>query len=123
MDIAEAIVMSVQAWGIIGALVAAVFLTIGIDRVDEDARGAYIFRPLLIPGVMLIWPLVLWRWWRIESQRAGWAEQYQPVRRAHGAAAILMSLGIVVIVVAGLSVRQQWPADAAPVQLSDGAGQ
>lgn len=123
MDIAEAIVMAIQAWGIMGAIISAVFLTVGIDRVDEDARGAYIFRPLLIPGVMLIWPLVLWRWWRIESQRAGWAERYRPVRGAHGAAAILMSLGIIIIVLAGLSVRQQWPADVAPVQLTDGAGQ
>lgn len=123
MDIAEAIVVAVQAWGIIGAIIAAVFLTVGIDRIDEDARGAFIFRPLLIPGVMLIWPLVLWRWWRMESQRAGWAERYRPVRRAYGAAAILMSLGIVVIIIAGLSARQQWPADTAPVQLSDGAGQ
>lgn len=122
MDIAEAIVMAVQIWGIIGALVAAVFLTIGIDRVDEDARGAYVFRPLLIPGVLLIWPLVLWRWWQIESEAAGWAGRYKPVRRAHGAAAVLMSLGIVVIVIAGLSVRQDWPADAVPVQLSE-AGQ
>ncbi|MDU8943756.1 hypothetical protein [Ovoidimarina sediminis] len=48
-------------WLILGAVVAAVFLLFGIDRVDEDARGAYAFRPLLVPGVLLIWPLVLWR--------------------------------------------------------------
>ncbi|WP_223423758.1 hypothetical protein [Tateyamaria pelophila] len=123
MDVAQAILVVIQAWGIFGALTAAVFLTVGIERVDEDAQGAYVFRPLLIPGVMLIWPLVLWRWWRIESQRAGWAERYKPVRGAHGAAALLMSLGIIAIIVTGLSVRQEWPGDTAPVQLSDGASQ
>lgn len=120
MDTAHALVMFTQAWGIIGAVVALVFLSIGMDRIDEDARGAYIFRPLLIPGVMLIWPLVLWRWWVIETETAGWAARYRPVRGAHGVAVILMSLGIFAIVILGLSVRQTWPADAVPVQLSQG---
>ena len=26
--------------------------------------GAYAFRPLLLPGLALLWPLVLWRWVR-----------------------------------------------------------
>ena len=123
MDMAQALVMGIQTWLVLGALVAAVFLTVGIDRIDEDARGAYIFRPLLIPGVLLIWPLVLWRWWQVETERAAWAERYRPVRAAHGTAVILMSLGIVAIVIAGLAVRQTWPADIAPVQLSAGNGQ
>ncbi|MBY5932086.1 hypothetical protein KUV51_03665 [Tateyamaria omphalii] len=123
MDVATALVMAMQTWGIVGALVAAVFLTIGIDRIDEDVRGAYIFRPLLIPGVLLIWPLVLWRWWQIETERAAWADRYRPVRASYGLAVVLMSLGIIAVVIAGLSVRQSWPADIAPVQLSEGAGQ
>lgn len=123
MDIAQTLVVGMQAWGIIGALVAAVFLTIGMDRIDEDARGAYIFRPLLIPGVLLIWPLVLWRWWQIEAEVAPWAARYRAVRAPYGLAVIAMSIGIVAITIAGLSVRQTWPIDAAPVQLSGGASQ
>ncbi|KIC49176.1 hypothetical protein [Tateyamaria sp. ANG-S1] len=123
MDVAAALVMAMQTWGMIGALVAALFLTVGIDRIDEDARGAYIFRPLLIPGVLLIWPLVLWRWWQIETERAAWADRYRPVRASYGMAVILMSVGIIAIAIAGLSVRQTWPADIAPVQLSEGASQ
>ncbi|APX11872.1 hypothetical protein [Tateyamaria omphalii] len=123
MNVAEALVMAMQTWGIIGALVAAVFLTIGIDRIDADARGAYVFRPLLIPGVLLIWPIVLWRWWQVETERAAWADRYRPVRASYGVAVVLMSIGIIAIVIAGLSVRQTWPADIAPVQLSEGARQ
>ena len=123
MDVAQALVIALQTWGMIGAVVAAVFLTIGIDRIDEDARGAYIFRPLLIPGVLLIWPLVLWRWWQIETESAAWAARYRPVRASYGAAVVLMSIGIVVIVITGLSVRQTWPTDIAPVQLTEGASQ
>lgn len=123
MDIAQAIVMALQVWGIIGAVVAVVFLTIGIDRIDEDAQGAYVFRPLLIPGVLMIWPMVLWRWWQIEAGAAPWAARYRPVRASYGMAVIAMSVGIVLIVLAGLSVRQTWPADAAPMQLSEGVDQ
>lgn len=46
----------------IGVAVAVLFLTVGIDRVDPAARGAYAFRPLLLPGVALLWPYVLRRW-------------------------------------------------------------
>ena len=123
MDVAQALVMATQTWGIIGGLVAAVFLTVGMDRIDEDARGAYVFRPLLIPGVLLIWPIVLWRWWRIETEAAGWAGRYRAVRRWHGPAVIAMSVAVVAIILTGLSVRQTWPADAVPVQLSAGDNQ
>ncbi len=42
--------------------VGLAFLLFGLDRVDPAARGAYAFRPLMLPGLMLLWPLVLWRW-------------------------------------------------------------
>jgi hypothetical protein len=45
-----------------GGVVAVVFLLFGLSRLDENAQGAWVFRPLLIPGVLLIWPLVIWRW-------------------------------------------------------------
>ncbi len=45
-----------------GLAVAAVFLLFGLGRLDENAQDAWVFRPLLIPGVLLIWPLVIWRW-------------------------------------------------------------
>ena len=70
MQAAVFIVFCIKAWAIIGVCISAVFLTIGIDRLDEDARGAYAFRPLLIPAILLIWPLVLWRWWQIETGSA-----------------------------------------------------
>ncbi|MEP1934298.1 MAG: hypothetical protein ABJN98_14120 [Roseibium sp.] len=50
-----------------GAAVAALFLVIGIDRIEPSARGSYAFRPLLIPGICLIWPLVLYRWFVLEK--------------------------------------------------------
>ncbi|MEP3784570.1 hypothetical protein [Ascidiaceihabitans sp.] len=121
METAELIVALARIWGWVGAAVALAFLTIGIDRIDEDAQGAYVFRPLLIPGILLLWPLVLWRWWQIETSASGWAARYRPVRRAHGVAAITMCAGLALILVFGLNARQSWPVDTPPVQLSTGS--
>ncbi|WP_299816118.1 hypothetical protein [uncultured Roseibium sp.] len=51
-----------------GGIAAALFLVIGLDRVEPSARGSYAFRPLLIPGICLIWPLVLYRWYALEKR-------------------------------------------------------
>lgn len=57
---------ALEIYGWIGAAVAVLFLFVGIDRVDPSARGSYAFRPLLIPGIVVLWPLVLFRWIRLE---------------------------------------------------------
>jgi len=123
MGLAELLVFAGQVWLWIGAAVAAVFLTIGLDRIDEDARGAYIFRPLLIPGVLLIWPLVLWRWLQIERAGDVTPKRYDAVRSAHGPATAAMSLVIVLVLIFGWTARQDWPSEIAPVQISEGASQ
>ncbi len=53
-----------MAYGTTGILVGLAFLVFGLDRLDPAAGGAYAFRPLLLPGLALLWPLVLWRWLR-----------------------------------------------------------
>ncbi len=70
MDRAILIVQAVEIYGAIGAVVAAAFLVLGIDRVDPGARGSYAFRPLLIPGIVMLWPIVLWRWFALERYRS-----------------------------------------------------
>lgn len=62
LSIAQMIVFAVKGYVAIGALAALAFLLWGIERVDARAKGAYAFRPLLAPGLVLLWPLVLWRW-------------------------------------------------------------
>ena len=118
MNTAEAILFGLKAWGTVGALVALVFLVIGIDRLDEDARGAYIFRPLLVPGVIIIWPLVLWRWYLLETGQDKWFKRYKPVRNAHAPVAYLFAVAIILILIVGLSIRQNTPIDFAPQKLS-----
>ena len=121
MNQAEAILFALRIWCSIGAIIAAVFLTIGMDRIDEDAQGAYVFRPLLIPGVLVIWPLVLWRWYLYETKRETLGKRYLPPRKAHFAVGMILPLGICLIILAGLNIRQPWPQDIAPIQLSQPA--
>ena len=118
MTFAATLIWIAQAYCLTGAAVAAVFLTIGMDRIDEDARGAYAFRPLLIPAVLLIWPLIIWRWFREETGRGSEDARYKPPRRALGVAALLLALVVGVTLMIAFSIRQTWPADIAPTRLS-----
>jgi hypothetical protein len=61
---AAAIVQCVTIWLAIGLVVGVAFLFLGIDRIDPAARGSHAFRPLLLPGLILLWPFVALRWWR-----------------------------------------------------------
>ena len=115
---AAGLIVAVQIWGGLGALVALVFLTFGIDRIDPDARGAYAFRPLLVPGIVLLWPLVLWRWLRIARGSDDWVPRYRPARAAHRWIGLVLPAVLFAIVVAGLQARQSWPDHIRPVQLA-----
>ena len=46
-----------------GALFAAAFLTWGVSRIDPVARqGTLGFRLIILPGVVALWPLLLFKW-------------------------------------------------------------
>ena len=118
---AATLVFLAEIWLWAGAAVALVFLTVGLDRIDEDARGAYVFRPLLVPGVLLIWPLVLWRWWQIERVGDVTQSRYRPVRRAHLWATVGLTTAVIVLLALGWGARQDWPSHIAPVQMTKAA--
>jgi hypothetical protein len=58
----DRIVEGLEVYGAIGAVMAALFLVFALGRLDPLARGAYAFRPLLIPGLVMLWPLVAVCW-------------------------------------------------------------
>ncbi len=70
LALAEIIVALATAYAALGMAVAVAFLLLGLERVDPAARGAYAFRPLLLPGLVLLWPLVAWRWRVLARARA-----------------------------------------------------
>ena len=48
-----------------GVVFAAAFAARGVSRVDVRAAGAgWGFRLLIVPGAVLLWPLLLRLWWR-----------------------------------------------------------
>lgn len=110
------------AYGLVGLLVAAVFLLWGIARIDGNAKGAWAFRPLLLPGVVLIWPLVLWRWLSLSR---GWdeARRHRPPRAAQNWMALALALAIPAIVVVTLVARQNGPLERPAVLLSEPTGE
>ena len=61
MSIAAAIVLFCETWLATGLVVGLWFVLYAVGRIDHAAHGAYAFRPLLLPGVALLWPFVLWR--------------------------------------------------------------
>jgi hypothetical protein len=60
-----------EIYAMVGVGIAAVFLLFGVDRIDPSARGSFFFRPIVAPGVVLLWPLVLIRWIRLERGDGG----------------------------------------------------
>ncbi len=73
MSVARVIVLLAEIYGSIGLIVGLAFILFGIDRVDPSARGAYAFRPLLLPGFALLWPFALVRWRALARQGGGHA--------------------------------------------------
>jgi hypothetical protein len=116
---AQTILNLVEIWCLIGFAVGAVFLFFGIHRVDEDADGAVAFRPLLIIGIMLIWPLVLWRWYVLATGQDNWKRRHRPPRATHLYAALFMAVAIVMTAGLSMALKQTWPANVAPERLSD----
>lgn len=59
----EAVLEGVALYAAAGAVFAALFLSLGLSRIDNGAKGAGLgFRLLIIPGLIALWPLMLIRW-------------------------------------------------------------
>ncbi|MDE2361520.1 MAG: hypothetical protein KGM42_02490 [Hyphomicrobiales bacterium] len=68
MSAAHLVVFLVEAWLGVGCVVGLWFVAFAIDRIDPSARGAYAFRPLLLPGLALLWPYVIRRYLRLRER-------------------------------------------------------
>lgn len=114
---AAAILMIGQIYLALGGLAALVFLGWGVDRVEPNAHGSWVFRPLLVPGVTLLWPLVLWRWRVLEQARWDPCARHRPPRGGQDMAALITALLIPVIVFGALVLRQDGPAELPAIML------
>ena len=65
MSIASATTLLTVAaiWCGLGLAVGVPFVVFGVGRVDPSARGGSLgFRLVILPGVVALWPWMLWRW-------------------------------------------------------------
>jgi hypothetical protein len=53
---------ALAAYGVIGIVIAPVFVVFGIPRVMPHASATIGARLILVPGAAALWPLVLARW-------------------------------------------------------------
>ena len=73
MDIASVILFGLAAYAAVGVVVGIAFALKGVQVVDHAARGAggpWHFRLVILPGAVLLWPLVL-AWWVRAARAAG----------------------------------------------------
>ena len=117
MTIPETFVFLIQVWLGLGALVAGAFLFIGIGQVDEDAQDVFAFRPLLIPGILVIWPLVIWRWWMISTGKDINRHHKAAPRDTHGTVAILLAIILIATLFISFSIHQEQPVNVSPIKL------
>lgn len=63
LETAGALAFAIQAYAAAGLLFAAPFLLLGAKRVDPHLAGSPVaVRLLILPGVVIFWPLLGWRW-------------------------------------------------------------
>jgi hypothetical protein len=63
MPVAEAISAVLTIWALSGLVFAIPFLVAGVGRIDSQAAGTGLgFRLIILPGVVIFWPLLLRRW-------------------------------------------------------------
>jgi hypothetical protein len=63
MIIVKLILIIGSLYLLFGLLFAILFVTKGVEKVDEGAHGGSTgFRIIIIPGVMVFWPLLLKKW-------------------------------------------------------------
>ena len=109
-----------QAYTLLGSVVAAVFVLWGVERVAPGARGAWTFRPLIVPGVILLWPLVLWRW-RVLARGEDACRRHRPPRRAQHLIALALAVAVPVLLATGVLLRQDGPQERPAVPLARAA--
>jgi hypothetical protein len=64
-QIANSLAVAIYGYICAGALFALVFVTVGVTRLDHEAGGSGpIFRAIIFPGAVALWPLLLVHWVR-----------------------------------------------------------
>jgi len=64
------VLIAVVLYLALGLVFAIAFITRGIAKVDEGTRGAtFGFRIIILPGVVILWPILLRKWIKIRKAK------------------------------------------------------
>lgn len=100
---------------IAGLLFAIPFVISGVNKMDEGAHGSSIgFRIIIIPGVIVFWPVLLKKWMRHGRQKDD-APKYsfaiKPLRKKHLLAWQTLALLLPLLIIAAVVVRPSFPKE------------
>jgi hypothetical protein len=120
ITVAKVITALAGGYLLTGLAVGLAFLLFRIERQDPAARGAYAFRPLLLPGLALLWPIVLLRW--MSGPPPGPATTVVRHKRAHRVIWAAMALLLVITIGLAASIRPAKLPEQPSRRLSQAAG-
>lgn len=68
MLVINSILILLAVYLFLGLCFVIPFVTKGVDKMDEGARGAgWGFRLIIIPGTIVFWPLLLKKWMTVRN--------------------------------------------------------
>jgi hypothetical protein len=93
----EILLLAAGGYLLAGLAFALPFVLAGAGRIDPHAaRGSWGFRAVLIPGAVLLWPLLARRWWCRSGQpppSLGGGDSVEPWRSQRPGSIALFSQG------------------------------
>jgi hypothetical protein len=70
MILLNIIFLLIAAYLIAGFVFALFFIAKGVAVIDESAKDAgWGFRLIIIPGTMLLWPVLWMKWYRMKTKK------------------------------------------------------
>lgn len=68
--IVEILLLAIAFYLLAGFIFAIAFIVKGVDVIDEGAHGSsFGFRLIIVPGVIVFWPLLLKKWLKAKKKK------------------------------------------------------
>ncbi len=100
-----------------GLMVGLIFVLGPIERREPGSRGSYAFRALLLPGMALLWPLVLKHWQTAPPTTVNVRHD-----RRHGGAWFVVALMLLLVLAAALAQRASVPREPGSIRIGNAGG-
>lgn len=119
------VLIVLAAYAAAGVLFAVAFHAAGARRVDAGVAGAgFLFRLLITPGVIALWPVLARRWRMAAAGRGGPAPVDRPlsaegIRAFHRRLVLILLVVVPLAAAVGLAFRPARPQQVEPLPALD----